>query len=71
MNRREAQQHLAAVAQAIREGKFLRSDDYPVLSIETRSGISLWEFSAARAVPEHWSDKTTAKLVGQDYCQLV
>ena len=60
MNRRDAQQQLSELAQAVRDGKVLKSDDYPVLSIETRSGISLWELSATRAIAEGWSSTDAA-----------
>ena len=60
MTREEAQRQLTALAQAVRAGHVLKSDDYPVLSLETHAGISLWHLSAARAVAEHWSDHHTA-----------
>ncbi len=42
MNRREAQQHLTALAQAMREGRIPDPRDHPVLYVKTREGPPLW-----------------------------
>ncbi len=53
MNRSKAQQQLAALAQAVREGKALTPEDYPVLWEPTHQSMPLWQLSGARIATEH------------------
>ncbi len=60
MNRSEAQRQLTALAQAIRAGKVVTGDQYPVLCQRTERGILLWRLSGKRMTCEHWSEERTA-----------
>ncbi len=55
MNRSEAQQQLAAVAQAMREGHILDSGTYPVLDIRTCEGLPLWRVNGDHLLDPDWS----------------
>ncbi len=55
MNRREAQQQLAAVAQALREDRMLDPRDYPILDVRTHEGVRLWRVKDLRLFHPGWS----------------
>ena len=55
MNRTEAQQQLAAVAQALREGRMLDPRDYPILDVRTHEGLRLWRVKDLRLFQPGWS----------------
>ena len=56
MNRSEAQRQLSALAQAVREGKAVTPDDYPVLGERTDQDIPLWQLTGAHITSENWSE---------------
>ena len=57
MNRSEAQQQLAAVAQALREKRILDPRDYPILDVPTHQGIPLWRIKDLHLFNSGWSRK--------------
>ncbi len=60
MNRSEAQQQLAAVAQAVREHKAVTPGKYPVLRERTRRHILLWHFTGMQIPCENWDEACIA-----------
>ena len=60
MKRHEAQQQLAAVAQAVREHKAVTPDKYPVLCQRTRRHLLLWHFTGMHTACENWDEACIA-----------
>ncbi len=60
MTREEAQQQLMALAQAIRAGKAVTGDEFPVLCQQTEQGILLWRLSGKYTTHRHWDEEQMA-----------
>ena len=72
MNRREAQQQLAAVAQAMREGHILDPRTYPVLEVATREDLPLWRVNGNHLLDQDWSyDRAIAWIEHEAITELV
>ena len=72
MNRREAQRHLTALAQAIREGRIPDRHNYPVLDVPTHQGPLLWITVMQHMKEPGWSlDQEAAWLDQEAITQLV
>ena len=60
MTREEAQRQLTALAQVIRAGKAVTTEEYPVLRERTERGVLLWQLTEARIASQNWSEARIA-----------
>jgi hypothetical protein len=66
MNRRDTQQQLSAVGQAVREGSAITPGNYPVLSKQTHQGDPLWQLTQTQITMENWSAPRIAAWYERD-----
>ena len=71
MNRRDAQQQLSQLAQAVRDGKDITPEEYPVLSKPTHQGMALWQLTATQITMENWSPPRIAAWYERDAIDTV
>ena len=71
MNRRDAQQQLSELAQAVRDGKDITPEAYPVLSKPTHQGPPLWQLTATQITMENWSPPRIAAWYERDAVDTV